>query len=494
MTPESVARHFEQRQGYELVDYAPVALPLYRVTVDAITMIHRAIPPIKEFVMRAVAAGLTDPMQIAGFLGIDQLTVNATLNQLIDDRYMMSPDEGGVAALSDRGRLVLNKMHESAPQNETLVFLYDRLLLKPVLLSPDQWMFPHSVNLQQTIEIRPYPAEGPALSDLSLPDVAHVLAQQAGGRAQFGRDLLRLNHISRRVRLFRPGVALVFKKHRSSDIQIAFVVDDAPSLELEHAFANRGGPKWMGFIKSVNESATMSELRKYVGPAAQNLSSNLVDIDKRRIAVSLAKFRHETALARAERGGQSAESANEAEAATALTDAEQKLREPPARPVAAYEPAEFLDTALDKSRTLLMISSRTVDRAVVDASFIGRLAKVLQRGARVVLALTEVPVSTEKAAIDLERLRQRYPRLELLVGRRRQFHHLICDDSFAVVGNQPFLSNRGKVRSFHHVIGYVLQKPHLVRAFAERVDSNKSGTETEPRKSSPMGLGRRQSE
>ena len=40
-----------------------------------------------------------------------------------------------------------------------------------------------------------------------MPDVSLVLEQQAGGRSVFGRDLLRIKRIVRRVRLFRPAVA-----------------------------------------------------------------------------------------------------------------------------------------------------------------------------------------------------------------------------------------------------------------------------------------------
>jgi hypothetical protein len=67
MKPEDVARRFERRPGYELIDYAPVALPLFRLTVDAVTMAHREIPPIKEFVMRSIAGGLGRVEEITGF-------------------------------------------------------------------------------------------------------------------------------------------------------------------------------------------------------------------------------------------------------------------------------------------------------------------------------------------------------------------------------------------------------------------------------------------
>ncbi len=58
MSPEDIARRFEHRSGYDLIDYAPVALPIYRLSVEAVTMVHKELPPIKEFVMRSLRTGL----------------------------------------------------------------------------------------------------------------------------------------------------------------------------------------------------------------------------------------------------------------------------------------------------------------------------------------------------------------------------------------------------------------------------------------------------
>src|SRR5712664_874432 len=282
MNASDVARRFERRHGYDLIDYAEVALPLYRLTVDAITMVHHGIPPIKEFVMRSLAIGMTSEREVGGFLGIDGTTVSATLDQLRDDRYMKSDEETG-AVLTARGRDVLNKAMESSPQDEMLVFLYDRLLLKPVRLPPEQLLVPANIDSKRVIEIRPYPAEGPEIDQIALPDVLQVLAQQAGGRAAFGRDLLRLKRIVRRVRLYRPGVALVYKKVRSSEIQIAFIVDEARNEALEHAFAERGGPKKMGFLQAIDESAAVADLRRYMGSDILNKVAEQESLEEKRL-------------------------------------------------------------------------------------------------------------------------------------------------------------------------------------------------------------------
>jgi hypothetical protein len=479
MSPEDIARRFEQRQGYDLVDYSQVALPIYRLTVDSVTMAHREIPPIKEFVMRSVAIGIDSESKVAGFLGLDEATVHATFDQLCGDRHvsLSDSDDGSSAALLDRGREVLAKARESSPQDEMLVFLFDRLMRKPVRLGAEQLLAPANVDSQQMIEIRSYPADGPEIGDLSISDVLQVLEQQAGGRAAFGKDLLRLKRIVRRVRLYRPAIGLVYKKHRSSDIQIAFIVDDARHEGLEHAFAVHGGPKKMGFLRSIDESSTTAELRRYLGPEVQKLLPDTEELTSKRLAVSLARIKHQVCLGRVERRGginapEVAQEKEQLEAAFGiLSEAETQLRTFPARPVLPYEIAEHLSIALDACQSLLVISSRNLGRAVVDARFLKHVEAALQRNVRVVISITDPP-GTDKPAIELERLRGRYPRLELHSKRRAAFYHLICDDVFALVCNRPLLGNLGKLCTFHHVVGFLLQAPHLVSAFTNRVGAD----------------------
>ena len=122
----------------------------------------------------------------------------------------------------------------------------------------------------------------------------------------------------------------------------------------------------------------------------------------------------------------------------------------------------------------------------MESYFVERLEKVLERGARVVISLTEA-ATADSLAIDLERLRARFPRLQLLSGRREQTHHVVCDSAFAVVTNRPLLSNLAKIRTFHHVVGYLLQRPDLVEAFVERVDPLRSVPRGAVRPSFPGG-------
>jgi hypothetical protein len=155
--------------------------------------------------------------------------------------------------------------------------------------------------------------------------------------------------------------------------------------------------------------------------------------------------------------------------AACLQDAEEQLRTFPARSILSYEVTEHLSTALDFSKSLLIISSRNLGRAIVDARFLRRVETALQRNVRVIISITDA-TGSDKPAIELERLRNRYPGLELYSKRRSAFHHLVCDDQFALICNRPLLGNLGKVCTFQHVVGFLLQATHLVSAFATRIE------------------------
>lgn len=487
MNAEDVARRFERKSGYTLIDYSSVALPLYRLTVDAITMVHRDIAPIKEFVMKAINLGFEDSKSLVGFLGLDASVVDGTLTQLKTEKFVLpAEDDGQSYVLTERGLDVLARAKISSPQDEMLVFLYDRLLLKPVRIVTADLLVPAQVDALNTIEIRAYPAEGPEVQALPIPEVLKVLEQQSGGRAAFGRDLLRLKRIVRRVRLFRQGVALVYKKNRSSEIVVDFVVDDVRQEAISHTFAERGGPKKMGFLKAIDESLTAADLRKYLGSDVHRMLPDTEELDERRLAVSVARIKVQAAEVLAERAAahpnHAVLSASLNEARERLKQAERDLAAFAARPISPYEKVEFLSLALASASKFLAISSRTADHSVVSPSFIKRLKELLNSGCKVQISLSEASAGKpSKAEIELEQIRRENANLSVQIVKNTYFYYVICDDKFAIVSNMPMLGNISKVRTFNHVVGYVLQRADLVDAFAKRMQQGSGKMSPKPK-------------
>src|SRR5688500_4679768 len=96
MNPEDVARAFDDRPGFKLVDFIEVGLPVYKLTSTVLTLQPKAFPPIEEFVLRAIDAGLANVDEVAGFLGINSSIVEATASVLIKDDELISLPDGAL--------------------------------------------------------------------------------------------------------------------------------------------------------------------------------------------------------------------------------------------------------------------------------------------------------------------------------------------------------------------------------------------------------------
>ena len=67
--PEAVARkHAGARPGFELIHYAEVGLPYYRLVLDSLVQRRKPVGPIEEFVLRAVNQGLDNLDDVSGEL------------------------------------------------------------------------------------------------------------------------------------------------------------------------------------------------------------------------------------------------------------------------------------------------------------------------------------------------------------------------------------------------------------------------------------------
>src|SRR4051794_26052391 len=87
--PDIARRYARQRPGYELVSYREVALPLFQVALEVLVLDEMPVPPIQEFVLRAVSKGIDELPTIAGVLGLDEpLVRSATLELMHSDELV----------------------------------------------------------------------------------------------------------------------------------------------------------------------------------------------------------------------------------------------------------------------------------------------------------------------------------------------------------------------------------------------------------------------
>lgn len=480
MTPEQIARRYEELGGFELVDYAECALPLWQLGVEAISIAHKRLQPIKEFSLRALDAGLAEE-ELPGFLGLDEAVVRGALIDLERDKLLARTD---TMMVTDAGRKVLSEGFE-LPLQEQIQILFDGILRVPIAAQPAELAWPRDIEEGVVAEIAATPTDRPQISDINISDVDRVLAEMAGGRRDLGRDILRLKQINRHRRIFRRGVALVFKAPRSSDLRIFFVVNGVRDEDLERRFAEAGGTARRGFVRAFSDAYLNANLRRHLGA---EVTQKMIDPSSYAAAqrvVSIAKLRRDGLARKAAMVAKGQLAPDEAPDAQSVADAAaaeqaavQQIENAPSRPASVYERAEMLERALSNAKTRLSISSKGLAPHIVDKAFLAQLAKRIQAGVAVTISLHEDGVKWgarkgewSNAYAALQKLSQASDgRFKVRVTREERYYHLAWDDEFALVCNRPILSNPGRIRTFEQFAGYVLQDRALIQSYLDRVN------------------------
>jgi len=94
VSPEEVARTYQFRDGFELVDYAEVGLPIFRLTIESITLAQRVLPTIHEFSMRSLGLSEGSSEDVARTLGLKGDVISAALANLVDEALVMRVPDG----------------------------------------------------------------------------------------------------------------------------------------------------------------------------------------------------------------------------------------------------------------------------------------------------------------------------------------------------------------------------------------------------------------
>ena len=469
MRPEDVARNYQFREGFRLVDYGEVGLPIFRLTIEAVTMAHRTMPTIQEFVMRCLALGETREPDIARMLGLKLDVVRGAMNALILDRYVSRrPAAGDTESfrLTDAGHVRLGNEREEVPQEEMIVIDYDGITRTPVRLTGETVVRASELHTAGAIQIRPYPAETPPVTELRIPDVSKVIRRQGG--EDFRRTVLTLKRIVRRSNVFREAVALVFADEKSENVQVAFAIDGKLSDTHERAFAEHGGPRKMGFVRAIETANTKKSLEKLVG---RSVMRRLPDKEEFRAArkeeaeatreVNSLRIVAERVTGKARRFDPAVAALGAAE--ERLQVARYKLNMYEIRPLACFEQTELLDEAIREARQSLLVTSAGIQPSIVNGIRLRELDKLAAAGARVEIETLLTPQEKPRGGDHYDPLAELKDVLTVRKGQRQDFFFLIQDDELAVVSNRPFLGEVARRSGFTCAQGLVTRRAELVQ-------------------------------
>lgn len=483
---EKVVRANQFREGMELVEYAEVGLPIFRLTIEAVSLARKPVPTIDEFVMRTIRIGETSVESIARFLGLDVALVSASARLLRIGGLIASTGESlsdaSAHILTELGKQRLAEGAQYEPQEEMLVVDFDGIRRAPIWLGSETVSRASDLADAGALEIRPYPAGPPEVEDLRISEIASVIRRQAGN--QMARDILALKRIVRRANVFRRALLLVFRSSISKEVQFGFLVGDRTADDYELQFAARGGPKKMGLVRQIQDTENVARLRRMLG---QEIWAKLAAprvVMERRLELSEAQKSVDSLKLRADaQGGVDRLGARElkqlALAEDQLSKAQGQLDEFVLRGLAPYEQRELLFYALKNARERILISSSGLDGRIVDSYFLRDLDLAIERGVRVTIATRRNarPGEAESAfAGD--------PFPELVARTRRSLHLTVChlrraeelyclvqDNEFALLTNKSVLGESRRRPSLVCVNGIASKATVVVNKVAEIFES-----------------------
>lgn len=455
MNTDRIAQRFAERPGFTLVSYGDVGLPFFRIRLRAILLERKATGPFPEFVMRAVASGVSQLAEIGRLLGLDRLVLDQTVANLLGSSdLVVLAQHGGTRGLelTDKGRRTLTEAEAVQPSEQEIEIDFDGLLRKPYLFM-DGLLTPRQLRDQQAREIPPSPSRPPEVSEIEIGALQRIVREFAE-RRQARADLLGVARIEQRTSYFLPAVLLVYQAIHGPDVQVGFAVNGRPSPDHEAAFAK-------------------ARLRKRFalgaegGPRAEDVASQLLGeslvqgSDRSRIL----KLHHEIA----EASPVAAEDPEpDVETAARAAEAERELATIVVRPLETFEHPKFLRDALANAKKRLMILSPWLRGAVVNATFIQQLEGLLDRGVEVYLGWGISKLESERDAdpavhMDLDALAARHATFHF---RRLGDTHakvLLCDDRFVIVGSFNWLSFRGDPsRTFRDERSMLVTMPDVI--------------------------------
>lgn len=478
---EIAHRYAATRPGFRLADYAEVGLPIYRLTVEAFFLARKQIPPIEEFILRAMGTGIRSAADISGLLGIDLPLVNdgmATLVQTDDIYLAASPDSKmQTLTLTQKGMQTLREARLLVPEERIIQVDFDGLCRSPIALQG--WLLkPRELREAGIREIPPVTTKKPDVEDLRVADVVKAV-RQMGGMLDVARELLSFKAIERRDSFFLPAVALIYKAKVGDDIQVAFAIDGRLSRDHEEAFARANGPKKMKIVESLaQKDPVVVEEVLSAGTDVAVVPEQELEALKR--ASSAAQLDVDEARRAAEQAASELEHRQAQEKLSAAADNLQQvdsaLAAIPVRGLEVYEHPPLLERALRESKERLLIISPWIRAKVVNRSFIFELERTLRRNVKVFIGYglgeydDEARDNDRRAEQDLQRLADRYA--NFLFVRLGDTHAkvLVCDRAFMVTTSFNWLSYRGDPnRTFRDEQGMYVGIPEVIEERFQRL-------------------------
>lgn len=475
-------RRFENRSGFRLADVVEVALPVYSVNVNALTLAHKRISPIEEFVLRSIAMGMATQEELMSFLGLPIEVVRPALASLAQGDQIALAARGSRNGwvLTDNGKSALEKARLVVAEERTVPVVFDALLRRVTSLKTEALFQFKDLKDEGRIEIQIHPPKRPKLEEISPVHIERLFSTLSSGENR--RDILCIRGFDPQSikKRFIQAVALLFVSVDSEEVQLGFVIGNQLSDEHASAFAAT-----QGFDELIGDFRRKA--REFQSEAEEALeSANLTPADIQRIVPSDSALR--SARAKVEESKTDLLRASEVQVEglqLKLQDAEKRLAvleenasAAPFRYLSVLDHPPLLADAIKSAKQRILIISPWISPAVVNGGFIRNLESTLRRGVRVLLGYGisggdehTKPVEQNSGLKQLINLSSKYSNLVLKRLGNTHAKVLIKDAEFAALTSFNWLSFKGDPnRAFRDEQGVMINDPGAVNAKFEELE------------------------
>ena len=337
-------------------------MPVYGLTADLVLQQEKPLPPVDEFVLEAIDAGLDTVDGIGGLLGLEQHVVNyAVTKQIMQDHVVVVPRSDRPQpelALTPIGLAALGSLRYTVPAREQYRLVFDRLLWQVIPRRHNDLMRPREHKDRDLVVLPKAERRQTAAADIRTSDVARLVNREGGSGVRV--DVLAVSAVVRQEARHLEGLLPVFASDGFDDLRFEVVVDGVVSARHTEALARDGRTQQLPF-----------ELRPPAPPLA--LPGGLM-----RACVPLEDVRAANkALLRSRRHVQRTDGEPEPQASPAPGPAGPD--EPAVRAIETWEHRVLLEDAALGARRRVLILTPGVSREVVDGALLSALGRLAER-------------------------------------------------------------------------------------------------------------------
>ncbi|MGE0304264.1 MAG: hypothetical protein AB7N61_14810 [Acidimicrobiia bacterium] len=448
-----VAERFaSHKPGYRLLECEVAALPYFSITARGVWQERKALPPIDEFILHAINAGVVDPKEVGEFLGLDTALVDHSLARLWQRDLVDYPagNGGRLLRLTRIGERALEEISEVVPREGEIWFTFDRLAWRPSTVPSFDLVQPRDARDAGMRQISPRKGKKearPDATELSLGMVARAL-KESMGEALGDADLLVVKQVDRGDAKFLPCHLLIFESLDRREHAFEIAIDGRLDPDAAAAIEAQGGIAHLGlqFGEAAEGDPTEVAPIDAVLSRVEQPVASLQEVDQlRQEALVVAVTPEGTATPKGQ---------------DPLTGRPASVAVLEARNLDTFEHRPFLTEALATARRRLLITSPWVRNAVVNKDFMDQLWALARRGVQVHVGYGIRDDADGCDASALERLSKLHDRFKnVTVGCLGDTHaKILIWDDHQIVTSFNWLSFRGdENRTYRQETGFLLK-------------------------------------